>query len=197
VSEIEDVKAAEEENYQVSRKILGDTVSLVDDVLDLYGVLAEIASKSPLAPRDEYITSLDFLLGSRHQLTLGTLAALRGYLFEALRGCRLAIELVAFAAQVKRKPVLALVWLNAADSDVAYQAHRKKVGMRALFPAGVRALRGLGQRYDLASKLSHPSVSCRRRPRSEWSVITSRSSAAIDPSRPGPSSGRSTHTSGS
>jgi hypothetical protein len=158
MSEIEEVRKRGEQNYEVSRKVLGDTASLADDLMDLYTVLAEIASKSPLAARDEYLTGLDFLLGSRHQLAIGTLAAMRGHLFDALKDCRLAIELCGFAGHVKRTPALAPVWLNAGQSDAAYDLYRKRFGTRQLFPAGQRVFRDLRERYDIASKLSHPSV---------------------------------------
>jgi len=156
--EIEEIRESEEHNYQTSKKLLGDTFSLADDVLDLYRVLADIASTSPLVVRDEHVTALHFLTASQYQLTMSVLAALRGHIMDALRDTRLAIELCAFAARVKRNPGLALVWLNAGTADDAYEAYRKQFKTSNLFPRGQRQLRDLGERYDSAAKLSHPSI---------------------------------------
>lgn len=136
MAEIEEIREGEEHNYQTSKKLLGDTFSLADDVLDLYRVLADIASKSSLVARDEYVTALHFLVASQYQLTMSVLAALRGHIMDALRDTRLAIEFGAFAARVKRNPGLALVWLNAGTADDAYAAYRKQFKTSNLFPRG-------------------------------------------------------------
>ena len=156
--EIEEIRESGEQNYQTSKKLLGDTLSLADDVLDLYRVLAEIMTKSQLAVRDEYATALHFLVGSQYQLTVGVLSALRGHVPDALRGTRMAIELCAFAACVKRNPALAVDWLNAGTSDAAYEVYRRKFTTSKLFPRGLREWKELKDRYDIAAKLSHPSV---------------------------------------
>ncbi len=95
VNELDEIREGEEANYQTSKKVLGETVSLADDLKDLYEVLVDIATKFPLAAQDQYVTALHFLVGSQYQLTIGSLAALRGHLTDALRDCRLAIELCA------------------------------------------------------------------------------------------------------
>lgn len=156
--QIEEIRESGEQNYQTSKKLLGDTFPLADDVLDLYRVLVEIATKSPLVARDEYVTALHFLTGCQYQMTVGVLSALRGHIPDALRDTRMAIELCAFAARVRRNPALALVWLEAGTSDAAYEAYRSKFKTSKLFPRGLREWRELNDRYDTAAKLSHPSV---------------------------------------
>ncbi len=157
--DIEEIRESEEHNYRTSKKLLGDTVSLVDDLTDLYQVLSEIATKSPLAARDEYVMALHFLSACRYRLTIGSLAALRGHITDALRDCRLAIEACGFAAHIKRNPALARDWLDAGTSDAAYVAYRKKFGSgKKLFPSGLRQFQVLANRYDLTSKLGHPSI---------------------------------------
>lgn len=157
-AEIEEVREAEEQNYQVSLRVLGDTVSLADDVVELYRVLAHIAAKSPLVVRDEYFTAMYFLLGCQYQLTIGALAGLRGHLTDALRDCRLALEQCGFAARVQRTPALALTWLNAGTSETAYAKYLEKFKSSQIFPPTIRAFRDLRGRYDQAAKVSHPSI---------------------------------------
>lgn len=158
MGKIDEIRESGEHNYQTAKNLLGDTFTLADDVLDLYRVLAEIATKSPLAVRDEYVTALQFLVGSQYQLTMSVLAALRGHVIDALRDTRMAIELCAFAAHVKRNPKLVLVWLEAGAAGAAYEAYRRQFTASKLFPRGLREWQELYKRYDHAAKLSHPSV---------------------------------------
>lgn len=158
MSLIEEIREKGEQNLQISKTLLGDTFPLADDVLDLYKVILEISTKSPLAARDEYVTALHFLAGSQYHLTIGVLSALRGHTPDALRGTRMAIELCAFAARVKRNPALAADWLNAGTSDAAYEVYWSKFSASKLFPRGLREWKELKDRYDIAAKLSHPSV---------------------------------------
>lgn len=156
--ELDEIREKEEGNYQVSLRLLGDSVSLVQDLVDLYKLLAEIASKSKLAVRDEFLTGLHFLLASRYQLAIGALAALRGHITDALRSARLAIELAAFAARIKRQPELAMKWLNAGQSDESYERYQRIFSGQKLFPEDDALLSELGRRFDSTSKLSHPSI---------------------------------------
>jgi hypothetical protein len=156
--ELDDIREAEEANYRVSLKLLGDSVSLVQDLVDLYKLIAEIASKSKLAARDEFLTGLHFLLAARYHLTIGALAALRGHLTDSLRSCRMGIELAAFAFRIKRQPELALVWLNAVDSDDAYARYNRIFSGQKLFPDDHDLLKQMSPRFDSTSKLSHPSI---------------------------------------
>ena len=156
--ELDEIRAAEEHNYQTSLRLLGDSVSLVQDLLDLYKFLTASATKSDRAARDEFLTGAHFLQAARYQLTIGSLATLRAHIADALRGGRIAIEVAAFAARVKRQPDLALVWLNAGQGDDAYERYRRIFSGQKMFPEEDPVLAELGRRFDTTSKLTHPSV---------------------------------------
>jgi len=156
--ELDEIRENEEANYQVSLKLLGDSVSLVQDLVDLYKLMVEIASKSTLAARNEFFTGLHFLTASRYHLTIGALAALRAHISDAQRSGRMAIELAAFAALIKRQPALAMVWLNAGQDEASYKRYRRTFTSQNLFPDDDPLLKSLGDRFDTTSKLSHPSV---------------------------------------
>jgi len=158
MSEIENIHDAEEDNYRIALKILGDTSSLHEELVELYQVLRGISVKSKIAARDEIVTGLHLLVACQYQLTIGCLAALRCHLTDSFRSSRMAIELAAFAARIKRHPHLALVWLNAGDNDQAYEDYRKKFSGGKLFPDDDELLKQLGDRYAFSSKLGHPSV---------------------------------------
>jgi hypothetical protein len=115
MEDLDRILESKEANYQTSKRVLGDSVALVEDLLGLYHVLGEMIQGSGLGPRDEIVCAGQFLLGCRYQLTLGALAALRGHLHDSFMFSRKAIELCAFAARVKRHPHLAMVWLCAGD----------------------------------------------------------------------------------
>src|SRR5262245_20201909 len=153
--ELDEIRNNEEENYQISVGLLGESVTLVQDLLELYRLLAESAGKSELARRDEYITRLYFLLAARYHLTSGTLAILRTHTTDGLRSGRMAIEAAAFAARVKRQPELAMAWLNAAKDDEAYERYHRLFSGGKLFPEGDDLLQKMSERFDVTSQLSH------------------------------------------
>ncbi len=159
VTEIEEIHDAEEDNYRLAIKILGDTVSLAQDLTELYQLLPKISVTSKVAGRDDVVAALHMLMACKYQLTVGCLAALRGHLTDSFRSSRMAIEQAGFAARIKRSPYLALVWLNASQSHQAYADYRKKFsGRKKIFPDNHPLLKELGDRYGFSSKLGHPSV---------------------------------------
>ncbi len=158
MSEIESIHDAEEDNYRIALKLLGDTSSLHEDFIELYRVIREISVRSKVAAQDEIVTGLHLLVTCQYQLTIGCLAALRCHLTDSFRSSRMAIELAAFAGRIKRHPHLALVWLNAGDSGQAYEDYRKKFSGGKIFPDNHALLKELGERYAFSSKLGHPSV---------------------------------------
>lgn len=158
MTELEEVRDGEEQNYRISIEVLGDSVTLTQDLIDLYRLLVEISTKSEIAARDEIVAALQFLLASQYQLTVGVLAALRGHLTDSFRHSRMAIEQAGFAARVKEHPHLALVWMNAGQDETSYAKYREKFSTGKLFPDGHAVLEELGRRYDYASKLGHPSI---------------------------------------
>ncbi len=80
MEELDRIRNSEDSNYETSKRVLGDSVGLVEDLLGLYSKLSEMIRGSGLGPRDELVCAGQFLLGCRYQLTLGALAALRGHL---------------------------------------------------------------------------------------------------------------------
>ncbi len=158
MSEIESIHDAEEDNYRLAVKLLGDTASLHQDLFELYQVIRDISVKSKVAGRDEIVAGLHLLVACQYQLAIGCLAALRCHLTDSSRSSRAAIEQAAFAARIKRHPRLALVWLNAGQSDDAYAEYREKFSGSKIFPDDHAVLKELGERYDFCSKLGHPSV---------------------------------------
>lgn len=156
MEEIDQVRELEEANYQTAQRYLGETASLVEDLLDLYKLLVDII-KAP-GPRDEIVAASQFLMACRYQLTLGALAIVRGHLTDSFFFARKAIELCAFAARVKKHPHLAMVWLCAGDDDASYEKYREKFSPGKLFPEDQATLGELSDRYDICSKHIHPSL---------------------------------------
>lgn len=158
MDEINEVREGEEANFQKALDVLGDSVSLVQDLLDLYSLIAQIIERSGVGPRDDVVLGAQFLLGCRYQLTLAALAVLRGHFSDSFYFSRKAIELCAFAARVKKHPHLARVWVLAADSQASHSEYREKFSPGKLFPEDHEVLGKLGERYDLCCKKTHPSI---------------------------------------
>jgi hypothetical protein len=157
--ELDDVRKAEEENYQTSIRVLGgDSVSLVEDLLDVHRIIANTAAKTKLVLEPGYYVTLHFSLAARYHLTIGSLATLRAHITDALRSGRFAIELAGFAARVTTYPDLAMPWVEAGDSEATYERYLKLFASGKIFPEEHPVLRELGRRFDATSKLSHPSI---------------------------------------
>lgn len=153
--EIEEVREGEQYNYEESRRAVGDSIYLVQDLLDLYSLLARLVKESGISPRDEVVAACQFFLGCRYQLTMGSLIALRGHLNDSFYFTRKAIEFCAFAARVKKHPHLAMVWLNAQEN---YEEFRQKFSPGKLFPEDDVLLGKLYGRYDFCSKMIHANI---------------------------------------
>jgi hypothetical protein len=151
---------AENRNFEVTTKALGNTTELVQDFQELYKSLAGFV----LIPDGGAATdaakvamlALHLLMKSRSSLLIGSLTLLHGYRGNSLLFLRGAIEACAFAAQIRRKPELADVWLNAGDSADAYK--RYKGQFKALFPKNDALLQELYERYDRCSQVIHSSL---------------------------------------
>ena len=118
-----------------------------------------MVKNSGVGPRDEIVTSSQFLLACRYQLVVGAITSLRGHLSDSHMYTRKAIEFSAFAARVKKHPHLAMVWLKADAKDAeSYGKYREKFSPGKLFPADHAVLKELYDRYDHCSKVSHPSL---------------------------------------
>jgi hypothetical protein len=56
--ELDEIREAEEHNYQQSLKVLGDSVSLVEDLLDLHEMITKAAARSKLVLKPEHYVAL-------------------------------------------------------------------------------------------------------------------------------------------
>jgi len=52
-NELDEIRVGKEANYQTSLRLMGDSVSIVQDLIDLYKLLTRGATKSKLVARDE------------------------------------------------------------------------------------------------------------------------------------------------
>jgi hypothetical protein len=156
--ELDEIREAEEANYKTSLKVLGDSVSLVQDLLDVHKLIAATAPKTKLILKAEHYTTLHFTLLARYHLTIGSLATLRAHLSDAIRSGRMAIEAAAFAARMKRHPALAAAWIDANQDDDTYERYLRSFSGGKIFPEKHAVLRELGRRFDVTSRLSHPSI---------------------------------------
>ncbi len=126
MSELDLLRSGEENNYQVASSQIGESVSLVEDLIGLYALMASLVESSGLPPKDELIAPGYLLLMNRYNLTLGALTAMRGHVNDSFYYCRKAIEACAFAARVSRSPKLAVEWLKAAENESSYEKFREK-----------------------------------------------------------------------
>src|SRR5262245_1351315 len=110
MTELDEVCAAEDANYQQVQERLGDVLALVQDVADLYRLLADLTQTAK--PKDEVLAGITFLLASLYQLTMASLHIARGHLIDSHQATRRAIEAAAFADRVRREPSMGMVWLK-------------------------------------------------------------------------------------
>lgn len=157
LKDIGKIRAADEANFKTAILIIGDSATLLQDLVNLYNMLAEMIKKyGPV--HDEIIAGMQFLLACRYQLNLSALSALRGHLTDSFFFVRKAIEFCAFAQRIKEVPELGMVWLNAGDEEKSYKIYRAQFSQKKIFPENNRKLRMLYERYDHCSKLIHPSL---------------------------------------
>ena len=150
----------EEKHLAISRQKLGPTAQLVSSTERLYSFLGEVIDAIS-APEDLHEMVLSVArcgLACSFRFVMAINSAFRGHLSEAIASTRGAIEQCGFAARIRRHPHLARVWLDAGLDEEHYEKYRTKFGPSKLFPADNVVLTELYSRYDLCSKLSHPSI---------------------------------------
>ena len=155
---IDELSDGEAHNLKCSLQRLGDTSSLVDDLDGLYNTISQLVDVSGVPPRDEIVMGGMFLSVCRYCLSKACLEILRGHLTDSLALSRRAIELCAFAHRIATHPHLAKTWLEANDSNSAYDIYKKKFGGKAIFPKEEALLSKLGTRYGFCSKSVHSSI---------------------------------------
>ena len=158
MGELDSVRKGEESNYDVACSRIGDSISLIEELINLYELLASMVETSGIPPTDEVVAPGQFLLMNRYNLTLAALAATRGHINDSFYFCRKAIEACAFAARIKRNPKLAMDWVRAVEDASSYEKFREKFSAGKLFPQGHPLLAVLKERYSLCCKMTHPSI---------------------------------------
>lgn len=151
----DELREAEENNYNASMKRLGDSADLAEDFIDAYEAISRLLHETKDPPDHLHVVSVLFL-AARYQLERATLDVLRARITDAFQATRRAVELAAFAAKISRHPHLAEVWLEAAKNETSYDEYRRKFG-KDLFPESDNVLSQLGSRYDHGSKQFHGS----------------------------------------
>jgi len=158
MTELDALRSGEENNYKAACSQIGESVSLIEDLVGLYELMASMFEASGAPPRDEIFAPSQFLLMNRYNLTLAALSAMRGHISDSFYFSRKAIEACAFAARIKRGPKLATDWLRAVEDDSSYEKFREKFSAGKLFPQGDSLLAILKGRYSLCCKMTHPSI---------------------------------------
>src|SRR5438552_100670 len=141
----DDLRDSEEANFRLACEQLGNSITLVGDVDELYDVLADLIMARAPAATIELIAGSHFLRLAQYHLRLGALDCLRCHLTDSFAHSRMGIEAAAFAARVARHPHMAEEWIRAGESADAYEKYRSKFsGSRALFPDSDPTLTELG-----------------------------------------------------
>lgn len=149
---------AQQNNFETSGEVLGDSVRLVSNLVDAYYKISSLIQASGIGPTDEMVSVGQSMLFGQHQLVQASLVTLRGHLNDSYLYTRRSIEVCAFAHRIVKHPHLAKIWIKAGDSDEAYNEYRKKFSPGKIFEKDHEFLGELYQRYDLCSKMSHPSL---------------------------------------
>lgn len=157
-SHLRAILVAQQFNFETTSENLGDSLCLVDDLIDAYQNVSALIQISGIGPTDKIVSVGQAMLFGQHQLIQASLAAVRGHLNDSYLYSRRAIEVCAFAHRIIKHPHLAVVWVKAGDSDDAYDEYRKKFSPGKIFEKDHEFLGELYSRYDLCCKLSHPSL---------------------------------------
>jgi hypothetical protein len=59
---------------------MGESISVIEDLIGLYELLASMVKASGRPPKDEIVAPGQFLLTCRYNLTLATLTTMRGHI---------------------------------------------------------------------------------------------------------------------
>jgi hypothetical protein len=158
MSELEEVRIAQESNYQEATRALDGAAALTQDILDLYETLVKLAEEGPAKVRAKEIYALSFLVTCKYELTMASLAIMRGHLLASYSHTRRAMELCALAVRVAEVKDFAELWVNAGNSDADYDRYRNMATTSRLFPKKHPLTGRFRDRYDSTSKLIHPSL---------------------------------------
>ena len=157
IPNLEELRSAEENNFQVSLERLGNTASLVHDFDEGYRAIGRLLRKTK--DPAEYLQAVSVLfLSSEYHLEKACLACLRGDLAGSHQVTRQAIEAAAFSARISRHHHLGELWFEASKDDDTWDEFMEKFSPSKIFPEDDDDLSRLRRRWDAASRRSHTNV---------------------------------------
>lgn len=131
LDDIDQIQLGEQEMLALITSHLGESVKLVQKLVDLYGLLGELLGKVPNSLDGQQLAALlHCLQASRYQMLIGNLACLRGHPIDQSGYRRKAIEFCAFAIKMLRSPEHAQIWMNAI-SNRAYDKYESAFSIMA------------------------------------------------------------------
>jgi hypothetical protein len=154
---LENLRKAEEENVGITTRMLGETLSLVDDLRGLYDwVAAELCKPGGAERCPDVVPGIPLLRASQYHLHSAVLSCLRCHVTDSCSASRMAIESAAVLAKMHRRPEVARLWMEAGVDDQAAREYRRATSGPELFPQGDAELEDLKRHYDLCAKQTHP-----------------------------------------
>jgi len=158
MDELTEVSTAEENNRQRSMQVLGDTVSLVQDLCDAHSKLVDLVEAAPASDIKVGTIAGSLFMGVRYELVTGALSLLRGHITDSMQILRRAVEMAAFAYRIHADPTLADLWIKGENDEQSFKRYRKKFSAKKLFPKEHPILSALYERYSHCSKAVHSSL---------------------------------------
>ena len=150
---------AEAYNLDLSLKLFGASIAIVEDVDSIYGLLTgyveSLESKLATAYPEAFGCVVLQLATCRTQFKLGIITILRCHWTDSLMYLRRATEACAIAARIHQHPEFAQVWMNAVKDPALYE--KFKGSFKKLFPPADKLLQAVFEFYDHASKALHGS----------------------------------------
>ncbi len=120
---IDKIRRDEESAYKEVRAFLGQSTSLMQQLLNLYDLLAELLGKTKNSLDVHQMAALlHCFQACRYHMIMGNLACLRAHPIDQSSYRRKAIEFCAFAIKMMRSPEHAQIWMNAI-SNRAYDKY--------------------------------------------------------------------------
>lgn len=115
----------EEATFQELKALLGDSFSLIYDLLRLYDTFIDLALKPVFALNDSHQIPalLHSLQWMKHEAIAGTMTIVRGHISDSSNFSRRAIELCAFVSKMYADKEAAKRWMEAGTSNKAQERY--------------------------------------------------------------------------
>jgi len=152
--EIDDANEKDIHNFRESRRVLGQSLDLSDDLVKVYKRLGEAFTAAP-SQADKYAVSM--LSACRKHLTLSITSLLRLHLTQALRETRSAVEAAGIAYAIRANSEVFAIFREDGTPESRKKA-LKTLKSGVLFPASVPKMHALKKHFDLASTMSHTNL---------------------------------------